>query len=326
MRFYDLQLIDTSGTIPRIVKRWQSHPAGKFDPGALLIEFDIIVTAYATPAGGQQVSVYGVSREDMNQWQQFTGLQLALYGGMAAGLPLANPTQQGLLMSGIVFQSWGTWEGTEMKLDFIVLPDEFYIGNPANLVLNWLANTPLAPALYNALSIAYPQFPILMNGQTGGTLTNIVQSNDEHKPAANLSIFSLWLLERTTALGHPVNIVIQSGKIHVFDDTYKPKPTQLQFADFVGQPTWISPNVMQVKTILRADIIISSQILMPVGMQNAPGFILQQGNTLAGWKYQSSFKGAFNVIEGMRHIGNYKAHEGAAWATLLNCTPENPNG
>jgi len=319
VRFYSIILTDTS--TGKIVKNWTSHPNGQLDPGALLIEFDAIVSPQNAPTEGQGLTVHGVSLADIQQAKQFTGLQLSLYGGMKAGLPLANPNQSGLLMVGFIWQSWGTWEGTEMKIDFILQPDQFYIGNPGNLVLNWPAGTPLSAALTSMLTTAYPKIPIGMM-----SIANIVQSQLEIKTASSLTDFGPWLYQVTQNLGHPVQIVIQAGKFIIFDDTYTPKPTQINFSDLIGQPAWIEINIMQIKLILRGDILLGSQILMPKGLQSAPGMVITQGqSTLSSLKYKSSFLGAFNTTQ-MRHVGNYKAHEGAAWATIINCTPTLTDG
>ena len=320
MRFYNLVITDT--TTGKIVKTWTSHPSGQFDPGALMIEFDGIISPYAEPTEGLSVTVHGISLSDLQQAQSFTGLQLALYGGMKGGLPLsANQPAPNLIVFGQIWQSWGTWEGTEMKLDFILQADTFYLGSPGNLVLNWPSNTPLAPSLATMLSVAYPKVPVV--GLTPGKLqiSNIVQANTEIQPMSSLGVFGPWLYQLTSALGHPVQIVSQNGVLNVFDDTYSPKPITLLFSDFIGQPAWIDVLNLQIKVALRADIITGNRIILPKGMQNAPGFVVTQGQALpSSIKYKTAFQGQFAVTQ-MRHIGNYKAQDGAAWATIINCTP-----
>ena len=329
MRFYTLTLTDT--TIGKIVKTYTSHPNGKFDPGALLIEFDAIVSPYSQPIEGQSITVHGISLSDLQQAQEFTGLQLSLYGGMKDGLPLSmNQPTPGLIVSGVIWQSWGTWEGTEMKLDFILQADEFYLGNPGNIMFNWPANTPISAALISALNVAYNPpsnknpIPIIMNGinaAKGGVLSNITSTNPENKPAPSLSVFGQWLYQITKYLGHAVQIVSQNGTLQVFDDAYKPNPIPILFSDLIGQPAWIDVLNLQIKVALRANIFVGSRITLPNGMQNAPGFVVTQGQALpSSLKYKSSFDGQFYVTN-MRHVGNYKAHEGAAWVTIINCTP-----
>jgi hypothetical protein len=51
----------------------------------------------------------------------------------------------------------------------------------------------------------------------------------------------------------------------VFDKTYQPSSIAIQFTDLIGQPTWIEPNTMQVKTVMRADLQVGSIITMPQG-------------------------------------------------------------
>ncbi|WP_261524796.1 hypothetical protein [Burkholderia multivorans] len=317
MRYYDITITPEGGTKP--FRRWTSHPNGKFDPGALNIEFDIPVATYGTPLGGQSLLIEGVPLEDLLQAQQFAGMNLTMKGGMQAGLPLANPKQAGLIAAGQVWQSFGNWEGTEMTLDFVLNPALYTLDEPGNIVLNWTAGMTLAQALKQTLSVAYPTMPALIN-----ISDKLVQTHDEVHRCSTLEQLAQLLVEVTQGnfLGSDyagVQITIQAGQIVVYDSTYKPNTVQLAFTDFVGQPTWIAPNVMQVKLVMRADIQLGSELLMPQGLQNTPGIVLTSSSSLpSSLKYKSAFQGKFSVIE-LRHIGNFRALDGASWATIANC-------
>ncbi|WP_293600719.1 hypothetical protein [Polynucleobacter sp. 39-46-10] len=313
MRFYDLTVTDNG----RIVKQWRSHPNGIYDPGAQNIEFDMIVTPSSTPSGGQIITIEGVSLNDLQQAQKYTGLTFVLSAGMAAGLPLANKSQQGIISGGFIFQSFGNWEGTEMTLTFFVYPSEYYFNNPANFTLNWIKNTPFSDALKQTIGGVYKKSKI-----------NINISGDLKLPYdcvgfyGTLDDLAQFVLQISTEMNHPVYIVPQANEINIFDDTYKPDPVPIAFTDLIGQPTWISPNVMQVKTVLRADIISGSYINMPEKFQNIPGLISTRTDSMpSSMKYNSAFLGKFYVIE-MRHIGNYRSPDGSGWATIMNCAVE----
>lgn len=294
----------------RIVKEWTTHPNGKYDAGAQNIMFDMLITPYSTPTGGQTVTIEGVSLNDLQNSVEFTGLQLQLSAGMKKGLPLANPAQSGLIAVGNIFQSFGNWEGTEMTLDFVVYPSSL----ENNLNFYWEAGTPLLNALQSTLNTAFPS--IKTNINISG---NLIQPHDEYGAYTSLDSFAQMIAEITGAMGHEVFITLQNGVINVFDDTYHPPPIQLDFKDLIGQPTWIDVNIMQVKMVLRADISVGAQILMPIGLQSVPGQVTTLAPALpSGLKYKSSFQGKFTVIE-MRHIGNLRSSDGAQWATIINC-------
>jgi hypothetical protein len=315
-RYYDMTVstIATADAPSSMVKQWTSHPGGSFDPGAQNIEFDIIVTPYSTPTGGQIIRIEGISLSDLQQAQEFTGLQFTLKAGMKSGLPLSNPLQANIITHGIIFQSFGNWEGTEMSLDFVVYPSSYNIDDPGNIVLNWSANTPLSTALNQCLSVAFPGVPLSIN-----ISPTLVLSHDEIGFYASLDGLAQTLDGITKAQGHQVFITLQNGSIQVFDDTYVPVPVQIQFVDLIGQPTWINPNIMQVKLIMRADIQVGGRIIMPQGMQSAPGLITTRAESLpSSLKYKTSFQGAFTIVE-LRQLGNFRSPDGASWSTVVNC-------
>lgn len=274
MRYYDLIVTRPGDTKP--FRQWTSHPSGVFDPGALEIEFDMLVLPYATPSGGQTLSIHGVSLEDLTQAQQFAGLNVELKAGFQKGLPLANPAQSGTILSASIFQSFGNWEGTDMTLDFVLYPSLYTPTNPGNIILNWKTGTSLSTAIQQTLSVAYPNLP-----QSITISENVVSNADLPGMYSTLEEFSQFIGEYTEKnYQNRVHISIQAGKLVVYDGTYKPAPVQLNFNDFVGQPTWIEPNVIQLKTAMRADLQLGSIIRMPTGLQNAPGLVTTTGASL----------------------------------------------
>jgi hypothetical protein len=317
MRYYDITLTKSDGTtLPR---RWTSHPNGVFDPGALNIEFDIPVATFGIPMGGQSILIEGVPLQDLLQPQNFAGLNLLMKGGMQAGLPLSNPKQSGILVSGQIWQSFGNWEGTDMTLDFVINPGGYSINRPGNFVLNWTAGMPLAQALQQTLQVAYPNTPISMN-----ISNQLVQNHTEPHHCSTLDQLAQFILEVTQGhfLGqnYPgVSIAMQGGQLIVFDSTYQPPAIQLAPTDLVGQPTWIQPNTMQIKLVMRGDIQLGSMVTMPKNLMNAPEGVLTLPNAFpSSIKYQPTFTGTFRVVE-LRHVGSFRSSSGADWVTIANC-------
>ena len=329
MRYYEINLYRPGSSA--VARSWSSYPGGKFDPCALNVEFDLVVTPYATPAGGQVITIEGIDIADLMQASQFgpkvvngqwqDGMTLELKGGMGKGLPLANPAQQGTLLKGVIWQSYGNWEGTEMTLDFVINPGGYDSAHPGNFVLNWIAGQPLSAALQQCLSVAYPSVPISMN-----ISPQLVQSRDEPHFCGTLEELAQLIQDITKGkfLGdqYPgVSITLQGGKILVFDSTWVPPTIQLLFTDLIGQPTWIALNILQVKLAMRGDLQIGTVIKMPKGLSGQAGQVMTSGNALpTGMNYQTTFAGSFEVL-GVRHVGNFRSPDGAAWVTIINCTP-----
>jgi hypothetical protein len=298
------------------VKSWQSHPNGVYDAQAQNIIFDIPIAGDGSPTGGQSIIVEGVSLADLTKANQYAGLQFQLSAGMAPGLPLANPLQQGVIASGVIFQSFGHWEGTEMSVAFVCYPDEYTLQNPGNIVLSWKVGQSLQSALNQTYSTAYPNVPIAIN-----ISPSLVAQNDETGYFPSRTVLGQWVKSITSEMGSEVTVAFQNGKINISDSTYSPSPIQIDFTDLVGQPTWLDVNNMQAKMVMRGDISINSLVLMPQGMIGQPGFVMTlQASLPSSMKYQSTFQDQFRVSE-MRHIGNFRSPEGASWSTIINALP-----
>jgi len=317
MRYYDVTITQQGSSTP--FRQWTSYPNGingAFNPGALNINFDMPIFSAGNEGGGVTISIEGISIQDLNQAQRFAGMQLVIKGGMGKGLPLVNPSQAGVLFAGEIQKSWGNWEGTEQTLDFVVLPGAAYTtADPGNFVLNWQAGQPLSEALQQTLSIAYPGMPVNMN--ISDSLVNAYNCPHFCSTFDQLGAFIQEFAHHN--FDNPVLMTHQGGSINVFDGTYQPSPIQLAFTDFIGQPTWIDQAQLQIKTVLRADIALGGQVMMPQGLQNAPGIVTQSSQAMPGaLKYKSTFEGIFGVIA-VRHIGEFRSSDAANWCTVINC-------
>lgn len=313
-RYYSLTLAAQGSTTP--TRTWTSHPNGTYDPGALQIEYDALIGPYGTPSGASTVTVRGIPLQDLSQTQQFAGMTLELKAGMAApGLPLISPSQAGSILKGTVFQSFGNWEGEEQTLDFVVIPGVYTASNPGNILLDWSAGEQLSAALTQTFSIAYPGTQVLMN-----ISNDLVQNHDEPHICGTLDQLAQVVGDITEGIfDNRVTIGIQAGKIVVFDTKYKSSPIQLNFNDFVGQPTWIGVNTIQVKMVARADLQMGAMVRMPQGLQNAPGVIATTAaSSPSTVKYQTAFQNNF-IVQELRQIGNFRSADARQWTTIANC-------
>jgi hypothetical protein len=356
MRFYNLVLTDP--TTGKVATRqggagkgtpfiWGTNGSSgsvgaglAYDPGATDIQFDLQVSTYDQPTGGSGLTLYGISLDDLKQANQFAGpspgqgLVASLYGGMSAGLPLANPKQAGLLTQGVILQSWGNWVGTEMTLDFVLNASAHTPDNPGNIVLNWTKNTPLSQALSNCLSVAFPGVK-----QNIAISPKLVLTHDEVGFYPSLEALAACI-QNVTANQivsddyEGVFISYQGGQLYVYDNTVAPKAQmiQIQFNDLVGQPTWRAVNQFQFMTVLRADIQLGSIVTMPqfkttdangktVQLGGLPGTVTT-GPTAAlnGAKNVPTFQGNFSITQ-VRHLGHLRAPDGQSWVSVFNAAP-----
>jgi len=307
-------------------------------PGAWNVELDLPGIAVDTSQGFGLARVWGISVAEIAQANNLNPIitassikwkNIEIYGGMKAGLPLANPAQAGLLYSGVISQAFGNWVGKDMTLDLVCQPGQ-QIGtsntggvgsvvNPKNITLNWPAGTPLGPALQSCLQTAFPGYTVNVN-----VSSNIVRNNLE--PHYTPTIEQLGQYCRQTSLdlvktqGYSgVSISVQGTTINAFDNSgTASNPIQINFQDLIGQPTWIeSPNI-QLKTVMRGDLKIGSQIMLPqtiiANTQQANSSIVNQ---------RATFQGGFFVVS-IRHVGNFREPSGEAWVSIIEAAPNKP--
>lgn len=329
MRYYDITLYK-DGSPPTAVKTWSAKTAsGQPNPSALQVEFDVNVLPFGVPTSACYVTIHGVSFDDLKGSQNFVGMTLIMKGGMQAGLPLANPLQASTILNGLVYESVGNWQGTELSITLVVVPGKYTMDSPGNLVLNWKAGTLLTAALSTMFSTAYPGFPVTMNVTSGLSL-----AHDEQHFSSTLDGIATAVRDMTAGQfvgsSYPgVSIALQAGTIIVHDGTSPPSTTQLQFTDFIGQPTWVGTVSMMVPLVMRGDIRIGTKVRMPQGASSVAGQVgvtadAANNSGVAQAKYSTLFSGDFLVL-GMRHIGNFRSSDGSSWMTLLSCTAI-PNG
>jgi hypothetical protein len=231
---------------------------------------------------------------------------------MQKGLPLANPKQAGLLMSGMIWQAFGNWVGTEMNLSLVVMPSGNSQNRPANFVFNWHPGQSLAEAIQNTLNVVYPkptysvQVSIASNYSTSSPVPHVVKTLNDF----GSFIYSLTNGLVTVALWND-NVVL------VTDGTVQTKPKQLLFTELIGQPKWVQPNVMQFVTPMRSDIQVGTYLAMPKGLPYGPGIVQTAASASPSQlKYNIAFQGTF-YIQSVRHVGNFRDADGTAWSTIF---------
>ena len=298
-------------------------------PGAWNIEIDVYVVQEHQPVGGSYIRIWGISLQEISQANNLVGKNISVNAGMKAGLPLSNPAQSGLLFKGWIYQAFGNWVGTEMTLDLYFLPGTAPAGGKPkakNLVWNQPAGQPMATALKNTLSTAYPGFPINVN-----ISPNLIRPNNEVGAYGSLGALSTYV-NRTSRdiINDPkysgVSIVLDNGSFNILDwnasstTTQSGSTKQINFNDLIGQPTWIDSPQIQFKCAMRTDVNLLDNIKLPktlvTNTQAAASNLTNQ---------TANFQGGFKVM--LEHpMGNFRQPTAEAWVSVFNAVPVNLGG
>ena len=309
---------------------YTSFVNGQSLPGAWNVELDIPVIGQATPQGSALARVWGISQQEISQANNLNGMNISIFGGMQAGLPLANPAQAGLLVQGFIFQAFGNWINTDMTLDFVINAGSGSssanqglgtLKAPKNLVLNWLTGSTLASALTTTLQTAFPGLTVKMNINSG-----LVRPNDEIAFFPTLEQLSQFVLQTSLDIikttNYPgVSIVVAQNTITVSDGSgAAPAAMQINFQDLIGQPTWIEAPNISIKTVMRGDLSVGQQIMLPQALVT---------NTAAAStslvNQSATFQGGFTIIS-ERHVGNFRQPSADSWVTVLEAAPNQVTG
>lgn len=287
-------------------------PDGSINGAALQVEFDIPAYAYGDPAGNAYLKISGVNFSDIQQANDLNDADIVIYGGMAKGLPLANPAQAGVLLKGSVFQCFGNWQGTQSALELMVTAKAGTDAKPVNLTYVWRKGTTLQAAVTQALQIAFPGAVV-----TGSWSSSLVYTEDQPFSYKTLPQLARWVSDTShvinpdpTYLG--AQIVATANGFLLFDGTTPPKAKAISFLDLIGQPTWIDAGTMQFKTVLRADLNVGDIITMPQGTN-----VINTVNSFTRFRNKTAFQGQFQ-IRSIRHLGNSRSTSADSWCSLID--------
>ncbi|TKI08339.1 hypothetical protein [Martelella alba] len=309
MRYYDIRITDGNG---KQLQQFTSLLAnGNTNPAAQLVELDIPLYPMATPMGSAFVKIWGVGIDMLSQASNFNGMNIQIFAGMAAGLPLADPSQSGLVLQGTIQQAFGNWQGVNQTLDMIVNPSGGTPASPKNIVINWKKGALLATAIKNTLATAFPDYSIEIN-----ISSSLVLSHDAPGFYATISQFAAYVKQVSQSIittnYSGVDIIIRPGKFVVYDGTTAATPRQLKFTDLIGQPTWIENQVINLTCVMRADINVGDYIKLPPG-----AIATTQASSYSQYRQSSIFQGTFQV-QRVRLVGNSRQPDGNAWVTVID--------
>ncbi|MGQ6297135.1 hypothetical protein ACUNGJ_00955 [Serratia sp. IR-2025] len=341
MRYYDIQIFtppDKDGNPGKLFKKYSSLKNGVFNPGNLMIEFDIQRFGESTPMGQSCITIWGIGPKDMQQARQnMFGMTIKMWVGMSKGLPLAKPTQQGLVLEGTVWQVLGNWQGTELRTDLIVTAGAVSAVNPAplapiNLTLPWNKGIKLSVALTQCFQNMGGNYRYSIS--ISDRLVNNYDSNmfcgSLSELAAKLKTLSRNIIRDDKYSG--VEITVVNGKeIRVFDNDFdnhidkdskksasyrNQNPIQIAFTDLVGQPTWVQFGTISIPCVMRSDIQVGDYIRMPQDSQP-----MIQASSYSQFRDAAAFTGDF-LVSSVRLLGNSRQPDANSWVTVINAHPD----
>ncbi len=310
MRAYYIRI--TNPTTGAVLKFYTSlNPDGSTNGAALRVEFDIPVYSYEAPAGLARVKVYGVDFPDIQSQSDFNGASIEIYGGMAKGLPLANPAQAGILIKGTVFQCFGNWLGRETSLELFIVAK----APSANLAYKWPKGGSLESAVRQVLNIAYPGASV-----TGGFDPALVYTEEQPFAYSNLAQLAKFVFDTSKTINTSPEYlgakIVQTPKgFLLYDGTNRPVAKQISYLDMVGNATWLESQVMQFMCVMRADLTPGDIIQMPQGANQ-----INQQNSFSQYRNKTAFQGNF-FLRNLRHLGDSRQLSAESWVTVIDAIP-----
>jgi len=299
--------------------------------GALDVELDLPISTYNSPLGGASVRIFGVGLPLLSQAANFnpspdgtTYCNIKISVGMAQGLPLANPKQYGVVMNARIQQAFGNWQGTLQTLDLILILPAGSKENPYNFSFKCPKNEKLSTYIQNTLNNVFPNATSI----NVNISDSLVAPEDLTAQHFTLTEFAKYLNRKSISIiggsTYPgIQITYVDNIIHVYDYTVPTaaKPTKIAFTDLIGQPTWIAPYTLTFKTVMRYDLKVGNQIIMP--QQSAQkGLILTTPASQSQYSEVVNFQGTF-FVQSVRHLGIFRSSDANSWVTVITAYNQN---
>ncbi len=196
---------------------------------------------------------------------------------------------------------------------------------PLNLIHNLQENMPLASAIQQTLSTAFPNLKmninispkLKLNYQDAGVYQNMEQY------AAYILNLSRSILGAKNYLG--VHIGVHNDTAYIWDGSGASGPTDIRGIDLIGQPTWIEYNKIEIKVVMRANLILGQIVTIPKGtlINTGPGAVLG-GSPASEQMVRVTMEGLPVRITKITHIGDFRNPDGNYWCTVIVGLAPNP--
>lgn len=368
MRYYKITF--SGDTVPKTtatqsIYEFSSHTPNPFssdqllyNPGALDIEFDITVGYIHNLQTATHLRIYNPSLEMINKAPSYQGLNVIIEAGFKHGMPLANnlETKSGQIAYGVVQNCFANWMGTELALDFIVIPSPLFgnpdaalaFGNNINAPKNYLFQWLPKQTFYSAIVESLKPYGITVTGSikefyntNNSTLTHSVSSFQALADFINAKSIDVVSPSTKSTSGYSAQkysgVFMAFGKngseVVVSDNTSKTTTVNLQYEDFIGQPTFNTKQIAlpsQSNQLVPAQMLSSHPMRADITLLNNVKYPINLPNQLIGTNPFQSNKPLIRGVDTMvateiRHAGRFRDTSALGWATHLRCnwtTPE----
>ena len=341
MRYYELTIRDSKGLPVELIGGqtldFTSLNTGptffpslgqSTNPSALHIEFDIPSISYDLPYVNSYIKIYGIPITAISQGVNLNNGFVSLRAGMWKGLPLAQPKQNGLVLTGSILQAFGNWQDTNQTLEFYVSPTFMQYNTPFNFSGSITKGVNLRDSIISTIKTAFKTINISPNVNTA-IRPDLVATETVSVTYPNLQSYNSWINNVSRSIiNNPdyggVKIIsygdFTKPSFFAYDtDTYQPAPKPIEFTDFIGQPTWLEPQIITFKTVLRADIQVGDIITLPSGTSD---YQITTQQSYSQYRNKTVFNGNFFVLS-MRHMGSFRDKNADSWVTQFQASPIN---
>jgi hypothetical protein len=299
MRAYSIRILNKDGSEFLAI---DSQPSG-----SLHIELDAVLTADFGSSSYVTLSIYGLPIKYQLSAKDMQEKYINIYGGHKPGLPLANPSQYGLIVKGAIFFSTGIREGNQNYITLSIYPSSFDFGYPSNTTIVVKKGENAGAALKQSIAAS----------GYGGNINvvvsqkNIAQS-DMYGAYASFEQMCYDVYEK-----FKISIIFNSstGSLDIFDDEIvrnPPKIKTIEIFDSIGQPTFTGIETATAKLSLRGDIFVGDTIKIVdkvLTRQTRDAFAVNTRSRLG-------FKGLF-FVNSTTHTASYYSKDDASWSTTL---------
>jgi hypothetical protein len=321
MRYYEIIITPLNGA-PIIYSTQGS--AGTPNGSALRIDFDIYQQQFNQAGLNSFIRIFGISYKQISQLanlnpkipltnpNNFAKIQIS--AGMSKGLPFAKPSQQGILVKGLIGQAFANWQGTEISLDLVIIPNVGSTSDPVNIPLSWKKGNTLESAVRASLSIAYPSTPI-----SGSYSSDLVYTEDQVGFYYDIEQFATYVYNTSKSIKTNPNYIgaqiTQTSDGFILSDGTKStgNTLQVQYTDIIGNLTWLNVGTIQAKLVMRGDLSINQKIKFP---QGSP--VTNIVNSFSQYRNNVSFQSEFLITQ-IRHVGSSRQASPDNWVTIVNC-------
>ena len=341
MRWYTIKMTPpkTGKTISGLPLTYTSlNNLGYPNPGALEISFDIVNAEGHNIGPSAHLRIHNVPLSICQICRNYQGMKIEISAGFlnngTSGFKLARQWQSGVIAFGYIQACIPNYMGTEMVLDFIIIPTATgspYVGSPEYFAQNspkpYVFNWTKGQDFREAIVKTFKTLGLKVNGTVSSKVknnTNVTISN----VCSNFTTFCEYINEKTQNLVDPpvqgknqtydgVSIVYTAiDTVTIFDNTYGGGIVNLYADEFIGQPSVFTPRGLEVQSIhpLRSDVFLPAYVQFP----NITTLISPSVGAVAGAQQKPLTSANTKLkVKQVRHLGRFRDPTAQGWATYI---------